>query len=122
MAQVDQAAQASLPAATLNVPPAQSAHIRSALAVGALVWYLPAAQAPETTVQAAPSSAALKVVPLLHAAHWRSTVALPATDSPWPAGQVDQASQAALPVATLKKSVAQALHTRSDESVGAVVS
>ena len=37
------AAHTSLPAATLNVPLAQVSHVRSALAVGALLRYEPAA-------------------------------------------------------------------------------
>ena len=69
------------------MPEGHVVHTRFTDAVGAVASNLPATHAAATSVQAAPSSAALKV-PLLHAAHVRGTVTLGVLLCPWPAGQV----------------------------------
>jgi len=76
------------------VPETQSVHTRFTLAVGAVLWYLPAIQSTATAVQVALLSAVEKVVPLVQAVHWRSTMVLPAVVSPCPAGQVAHVAHA----------------------------
>lgn len=96
-------------------------HCRSLVAVGTAASNSSDVQV-VTSPQAAPSSAALKVVPLLHASQVRSAVALPASSWPWPAGQVAQAAQVSvasmlLLALDLNCPLAQAVHVRSTVAV-----
>ena len=58
------------------------AHVRSTLAVGAVLVYWPTGHEAVIAAHAAPSFALEYVVPLTHEVHARSEVALPAVDCP----------------------------------------
>jgi hypothetical protein len=104
----------------VNVPAAQSAHVRSREAVAVTFVCVPAAHTARVAVQAAPSSI-VEWYPVWHAVHCRSVVVLPSPVLPSPAGHVDQEVHAWLPVAALKLLAAQALHVRSVAVVSLVL-
>ena len=106
------ASHASLPESALKVPLAQVLHVRSALAVGALLRYVPSAHGALTSSHALPSFTFENVEPTVQPAHWRSAVAEPGTDWPWPTGHLAHASHAWLPGPVLKWPEGQASHPR----------
>ena len=126
MEQVACAAQLSVEvllelALALNCPVAHAVQATLALAVAAVSVYSPAAHRSPTAPQAAPSSAALKVVPALHAAQVRSRLVVGVLLWPWPAGQVACAAHEVWSAAVVNVPEAHAAHVRSLEVVGAAV-
>jgi len=119
---VRQAAQTWLPAAALNAPSSQLAHVRSVLEFGALSMYCPAAHGRPTSWHALPSWVVENILPLSHAPHVRSAVEEPVAVSPSPGGHVRHAVQASLPRAALNVLARHVVHSRSDDTPAGVVS
>lgn len=100
VAQVDQAMQAvCVPASGAYWLLGHAAHVRSTLAVGAVLVYWPTGHEAVIAAHAASESASEYVVPLTHAVHPRLAVALPAVDCPWPAAHVCHVVQLVAPAA-----------------------
>ena len=114
---VAHAAQLMRPALAVNVPGAQSAQVRSLLAVAVALVYLPGAQGLLTATHAAVPPLAENVAPLWHGVHVLSAVAEPAA-KPKPAEHVAHAAQLSVAVVpalalALNVPVAHAWHSRS---------
>ena len=106
----------------LNVSDGHAVHATLLLTVAATLVYVPAAQAEDTAVHAAPLSASEYVVPSSQAVHVRSDEAEGAAVCPWPAGQVAQSAQEPKPAEAVNLSLAQSAQVRSDEVVSSAVS
>lgn len=96
---------------------AQSAQVRSLVAVDTAVVNEPAAHGSLACVHASALLLSEKAVPGWHAMHERSAVAEPSVRRPSPAAQVRQAEHAPLPCEDLKVLAGQAEQTRSLSAV-----
>ena len=111
---------------SLKWPEAHAVHMRSLLAVAAVVVWKPGPHGALTATHTSPLSTGEYVVPTSQAAHWRSAVAVPAADWPWPAGHVAHGVHTSVAVVfalvwSLKWPEAHGAHSRSLLAVAAAM-
>ena len=109
----------------LKEPGAHVSHVRSLLALAAVLVKVPAPHAALTGAHASPLSTAENVEPATQPAHWRSADAVPSTARPEPTAHVAHDAQLSVAsvelVPALNVPGAHAAHVRSLLAVAAAV-
>ena len=118
MGHVDHAVHVLRPADAVNVPGAQPAHTKLALAVAGVRMKVPARQ---LTVASTQKPLSEKVIPATHVVHWRSAATDPALAWPKPGLHEDQVVHVLRPGDAANVPDAHTAHSRSLDAVGVAV-